>query len=350
MQKSYILIALAAILLAGSLHFATRRHMREEIPTKVREAYAKWASIFGRLRASPEEANYRLKVFHKNFNFVEVHNNDKSQTYSVNLNQFADMSDEEYRSLSSFKASETSHEQVSEQTDEHAQLGQQAPENVDMRGYLQQEFIQSSITCKDDYAWIAAVNMNANFYISQGVPITYNFSPQTYIDCSANYGNSGCNGGLASKCFDYSKDWGIGTMIDYPYFGYQRPCRVIGGYFKNSISFKIPPNENNRLKAILGSEKRVVSVGVDLNSQEARFYSRGVFSGPCSANPTVHALLFGYGYDIESKKNYWLIMAPYGKMWGEEGIMRIWRFDNDQGDETSSCGLNKYASYPKFSA
>ena len=116
-----------------------------------------------------------------------------------------------------------------------------------MRGQLQQEYIQGSATCNDNYAWIAAVNMNANYYIAQGTRIMYNFSPQTYLDCSGNFKNAGCNGGLAVNCFQYSAMWGVGTTNDYPYFGVQRPCRVVAGYFKNKRAVEVPANKNGVL-------------------------------------------------------------------------------------------------------
>jgi KDEL-tailed cysteine endopeptidase len=349
MMKPYAWLLLVAAVVGASIHFSLNRRHHDEVPAKVLEAYSRWSAKFGRLYASPEEKNFRLKAFHKNFNFVEAHNSDSKKTYSVALNQFADMTDEEYKSRLALKSNFATYEPANPailKAEKPLSLGD-ASEIVDLRGYLQQDFMQSSATCDDNYAWVAAVNMNANYYKTKNAPIAYRFSPQTYIDCAAKYQTAGCNGGSALAAFKYSVDWGIGTTNDYPYFGVERPCRVIGGLFKAKRAVIIPPNDNAGLKKIV-SQKTVVSVGVDLGSQEARFYSGGVFSGPCGTEATTHALLVGYAHDTESNKDYWLIMSTFGTMWGEEGMMRIARYSTDDGVTSTSCGLNKYASYPEF--
>lgn len=349
LTKPTFWLILAAFVIAGSVHFATKPHSKIEIPAKVREAYIRWSSTFGRLMATPEELEFRLRVFHRNFDFVEKHKLDSSKTFTVALNQFADMTDEEFKSKYGFKTNPTpkhaSTQDVAANSNTES-LGQ-VP-FVDMRGKLQQDYVVSSSSCNDNYAWVAAIAMNANYYISVNSKIVYNFSPQTYIDCSGNFGNSGCNGGFASKCFEYSSFWGIGTTSDYPYFGYQRPCRVAAGFFKNKKAIEVPSNQNNNLAALVRQEQYVLSVGLDLSSQDAKYYSGGVFNGNCAAEPTTHALLIGLGNDVVTKNNYWLIMSTFGTSWGEQGIMRLYRFTDDRGDITSSCGLNKYASYPEF--
>lgn len=62
----------------------------------------------------------------------------------------------------------------------------------------------------------------------QGKPLM-SLSAQQLMDCSNNYGNQGCNGGLMDYAYSYIKDSGVTTENLYPYLGAFQKCLTYGG-------------------------------------------------------------------------------------------------------------------------
>ena len=59
--------------------------------------------------------------------------------------------------------------------------------------------------------------MEGAYAIASGNLIS--MSPQQILDCSSNYGNEGCNGGLMDNSFSYLKSAKLESWNAYPYIG-----------------------------------------------------------------------------------------------------------------------------------
>ena len=337
-----IVIFLAAAALTFGLFSMLDKKQEQSIPASVVHAYTLWCNQHQKVRSSLAENAYRLNVFYKNVLEIESHNK-AGHSWTKALNQFADLTHEEFISLF-VKDKSTMGELIKmpESVSDPATLGQQA--GCDKRNLLYRQYMQQDYVCNNAYAHVAATTMNTNYYASRGRSIPDMFSAQTYIDCSGNFGNGGCAGGLPSNCYDYSKNWGITSETDYPNFSIQNPCRSSTGYFKNSNVQRI--NSNTELFSRLCGANRVISTSLDLS--QAQFYSGGIFGGPCYVNQNFHVVLLGAGTDIGTNIDYWALLSTFGTGWGEQGKMRIRRFKVDNDPSYSSCGLSLYASYPTF--
>lgn len=336
------LIVLAASLAFTAFHITSRTNSKlgASDDRRATELFTAWKTASKKLYASAKEHEYRKGIFAANLKKVESHNAQKGVSYTMKLNDFADLTEQEFRAKLTFKS-----EVLSRQNSASLKSGLSQQPNFDWRQYLQQQSITAGVACNDNYAWVAAVTMNANFYIKQATPNVYSFSPQTYIDCSGNFGNYGCNGGNAFSSFNYSRSWGIDTLQDYPYTGYQKACRAALGYFKNSGIYVVPQYSNTDLYNQLAS-KNLIAVAIDISS--AQFYQGGVFSGPCTTTVNHQLILLGAGNDVPSGKDYWLLLNTWGASWGENGYMRLQRFSIDGNPMYSSCGLNMFANFPTF--
>jgi len=68
------------------------------IPHHIAEEFEEWVNMHGKNYAG-EEKNMRMKVYYENYNFVEEFNANEENTFTVGLNKFADITNEEYVSL-----------------------------------------------------------------------------------------------------------------------------------------------------------------------------------------------------------------------------------------------------------
>lgn len=65
----------------------------------------------------------------------------------------------------------------------------------------------------------------------KGHPKTIDLSEQQLIDCSGNFGNTGCSGGWAVNAFNYMSKYPINMESNYPYVGSAKSCTPKVGSF-----------------------------------------------------------------------------------------------------------------------
>lgn len=65
--------------------------------TVVAEKYKQWMVQHGRTYTLKEEENMRFQIFKDNLNYIENFNNNmRNQTYKLSINEFADLTNEEF--------------------------------------------------------------------------------------------------------------------------------------------------------------------------------------------------------------------------------------------------------------
>jgi hypothetical protein len=105
MNKTTAITAIIAIIAATALFRSDFNSSVDEIPKEVVFAFNQWKLGQKRLYASPEEQNHRLTVFYQNYQKVE-NVNSQELSYKFKLNDFADMSQEEFHVKYLMKAQE----------------------------------------------------------------------------------------------------------------------------------------------------------------------------------------------------------------------------------------------------
>ena len=97
MNGKLILVSLLA--LTGALILlATNQStgVKSELNSLMMSKFAGFRSHFGKEYSSIEELEYRLTVFQSNVNLIEAHNSDASSTYTLAVNEFTDLTYEEF--------------------------------------------------------------------------------------------------------------------------------------------------------------------------------------------------------------------------------------------------------------
>ncbi|AUL78605.3 cathepsin Llike cysteine protease [Tupanvirus deep ocean] len=176
-------------------------------------------------------------------------------------------------------------------------------------------------------------------------------SEENLIDCTFDYGNLGCSGGLPSQALDYIiANKGIDTEESYPLFSVTMfdcmiqemcPCyfnRSTVGATIDGYNHIISGNETN-LQYVLASTGPV-SVAIDA-TQSLQFYKSGVFSDTnCSSSDLNHAVLaVGYG-STNNGQEYYIVKNSWGIDWGSNGYFLLAR------NQKNMCGIATEAVYP----
>lgn len=120
-----------------------------------------------------------------------------------------------------------------------------------------------------------------------------------------------------------------------------KKCEYDAWFSAASISgfVAVTPGDESLAGAV--ASQGPVSVSVNMQSANFRFYSDGVFSDAnCSAvHPDHGMLVVGYG-TTGGGQRYWTIKNSWGRSWGRDGYMWMSR------DSKNTCGVSDNPVYP----
>ena len=308
---------------------------------EVKAVYESWLVKHGKVYNAIGEKEKRFEIFQDNLKFIDEHNAE-NRPYKVGLNKFADLTNEEYRSM--FVGGRLGRKpRVSRpKSDRYAYRGgEELPEKIDWREKGAVVSVKDQGQCGSCWAFSTVAAVEGVNQIATGELIS--LSEQELVECDKSY-NQGCNGGLMDYAFQFIiNNGGIDTEKDYPYRGRDGRCdqnrknaRVVSidGYED------VPTNDEKSLKKAVANQP--VSVAIEAGGRAFQLYQSGVFTGLCGTDLDHGVVAVGYG--TEDGVDYWIVRNSWGPNWGENGYIRLEQ--NVANTSTGKCGIAIEPSYP----
>eukprot|EP00475_Leptophrys_vorax_P035329 TRINITY_DN580_c0_g1_i4.p1 TRINITY_DN580_c0_g1~~TRINITY_DN580_c0_g1_i4.p1 ORF type:complete len:327 (-),score=77.09 TRINITY_DN580_c0_g1_i4:64-1044(-) len=322
----FFLVALLAVC-ASALHIAEEEYQYQ---------FSKFQVAYNKSYSRAEYAQ-RYQVFKSNYDLITSHNLE-GRTWSLAVNQFADLTWDE------FKAQKLGYKRVTttlpRKTVDLSGLVT-VPNTVNWVTKGKVTAVKDQGQCGSCWAFSTTGSIEGAVAIKTGKLTS--LSEQQLVDCSGAYGNEGCNGGLMDDAFQYViSDKGLCTESAYPYTAADGTCKTSCAKTSKISSYVDVASDNeDALKAAVAQQP--VSVAIEADQSGFQFYSGGVFSGTCGTNLDHGVLVVGYGADASTGQNYWLVKNSWGASWGESGYIRLIR---KGGQTTGQCGIAMEPSYP----
>lgn len=285
--------------------------------TEVSEFEA-WKSKHSISFESAFENAYRERVFLENLAKIKLHNMNEHNSYTMGVNQFSALTDEEFAQTYLGTIVPTEAIVSEDNSDEVISVG-----DVDWTSQGAVTPIKNQGQCGSCWAFSTTGALEGLSKLGYGS--LESFSEQQLVDCSGSYGNMACNGGLMDNAFKFVRDKGIVHEDEYKYVAKKQTCQTATGPFKIS-GFTDIKNCNDLASGVAG---RPVSVAVDASNWSR--YSSGVFNN-CRTSLNHGVLLVGV------TDQYWRVKNSWGATWGEQGFIRL--------AKGNTCGICNVASYP----
>jgi len=317
-------VLIAAIIAATYVMLPQPKH------SPARAEFEKFKETFDKQYSKSEEI-YRFTIFQVNLKKIEQHNADNTQTYKMDVNQFTDMTQEEFveKILTKMNDLKTLQPKIFiEETYEPV------PNGVDWRTQGVVSPIKNQGSCGSCWSFSTTGLLESTYKLKKGT--LPSFSEQQLVDCCGKKGFQcqGCNGAWPEWALNYVNSAGIVSESSYPYKGVEGACQPTTGQKILNPSkpwTMVAAGNTGALKSTVAAGP--VSICVDASNWSA--YKSGVFSNCGTTNLNHAVLLVGY-----NDSDQWFVKNSWGTSWGSAGYITL--------AAGNTCGLANHAIVANF--
>ena len=323
--QNLVLISLVVLTTFLTIHLTTKT--KKVTKKNYYKEYLSFLKKFKKENLSSEEKNYRYKIFEGNMKLIDEINS-RGLSYKLGMNQFTDLTWSEFqekylcKNMSKKSSNETKKILIDTKNPNLLQNDKIITKNnleiVDWRKTKNVSKVKNQLQCGSCWAFSTTGALESAISIYKKKEIT--LSEQELIDCSTDYGNNGCNGGLMSLAFDYIKQNKITTSKNYPYEGKDSNCRKTKKDLQSIISYSFikPANNQGLMKAL---NKNPVSVAIEVQ-HDFMHYKSGVYKNDDCGSALNHGVL-AVGYNNVVENGFFIVKNSWDVTWGDAGYVKM---------------------------
>lgn len=285
-----------------------------------------------------EELQTRFQIFRHNLRDIVIHNLDRSQNFTMGVNQFTDLTPQEFKSqwVGGLKA-----EVGSYGCKTFTSVASGAPATVDWRNKGAVTSVKDQGQCGSCWTFSATGAIEGAWAISKGQLV--DLSEQELVDCATgiSYGSHGCNGGQMEGAFKFVIANGQCSLASYPYTAKDGTCQKCSAVAHISYCSDVKPNDQVSMKAAVAQQP--VAVAIEADTRYFQSYSSGILTSSSCGTTLDHGVLT-VGYGEENGQKYWLVKNSWGTSWGDMGYVKIAR--SESTNDPGICGIAMDPSFP----
>ena len=292
--------------------------------------------------ATSPEGQKRFTIFCSRLEEINSHNDDKTKTWTLGLDQFSDMTLEEFKRNYTMKNTKFKDElfytaglNIIEYKPDTSNMNYRP---IDWSKYSGKSIVQGD--CGSCFA-ISTVNaLETNYALATGKQFEY-YSKQQILDC--NIYSHGCDGGDKKVVIGYQNIYGLVPEASYPYTQKVGPCQydvLKGSAKKLSNGFESVNDIESTAFCGKAGLFDTLTRGVVVSSIDAaplQGFKTGILDLKGRCTESNHAILIT-GYGIEAGVEYWIVKNTWGPTSGVDGYVRVKVYD-DKNDFQNNCYL-----------
>merc|ERR1712048_1260587 len=185
-------------------------------------SFAAWAAMYNKVY-NGDEMVAREAIYNANVAMYEAHNADETQTFTMDVNQFSDLTNDEFRATYASGLKGKSIRPNTAYLGEHKYEGEELADSLDWAAKGAVTPVKDQGQCGSCWAFSTTGSLEGASEIASGQ--LKSISEQQLVDCSGSYGNQGCNGGLMDDGFEFAEANNMATEASYPYTARDGSCK-----------------------------------------------------------------------------------------------------------------------------